>query len=181
MTTIAESAERMEREAFEAWHRNFYRGGYSRSLAWGSFGYIDDTTQAQFVAWQAARRALPVAMALKGKAIVDRRALVDCLMLIDPPPMEFEGKTHVFVNPMAAQILTMLSAAVRRLTAPAAPKQETCWCQTCRPITMGDMRMVLCPTCGNKRCPMANDHRNVCTGSNEAGQPGSAYPKQEKA
>jgi hypothetical protein len=36
--------------------------------------------------------------------------------------------------------------------------------------------MVLCETCGNKRCPHANDHRNECTHSNESGQPGSAYP-----
>ena len=36
-------------------------------------------------------------------------------------------------------------------------------------------RMVLCQTCGNKRCPHATDHRNACTGSNEPGQPGSAY------
>ena len=33
------------------------------------------------------------------------------------------------------------------------------------------MRMSLCPTCGNKRCPAASDHaRYVCTGSNEPGQ-----------
>ena len=56
------------------------------------------------------------------------------------------------------------------------PATTTCHCHTCRPITMADMRMILCPTCGNKRCPHANDHRNVCTGSNEPGQPGSAYP-----
>lgn len=37
-------------------------------------------------------------------------------------------------------------------------------------------RMILCPTCGNKRCPKANDHRHTCTHSNEPGQPGSAYP-----
>lgn len=37
-------------------------------------------------------------------------------------------------------------------------------------------RMILCPICGNKRCPHANDHRLACTGSNEPGQPGSAYP-----
>lgn len=35
--------------------------------------------------------------------------------------------------------------------------------------------MILCAKCGNKRCPHANDHRNACTNSNEAGQPGSAY------
>lgn len=36
-------------------------------------------------------------------------------------------------------------------------------------------RMVLCATCGNKRCPHATDHRNACTNSNEPGQKGSAY------
>ena len=33
-------------------------------------------------------------------------------------------------------------------------------------------RMILCPDCGNKRCPRAQDHRNECTGSNEPGQIG---------
>ena len=36
-------------------------------------------------------------------------------------------------------------------------------------------RMILCSSCGSKRCPHANDHRNACTGSNEPGQKGSAY------
>lgn len=53
---------------------------------------------------------------------------------------------------------------------------ERCGCHACRPVTLADMRMVLCDQCGNKRCPHANDHRNACTNSNEAGQPGSAYP-----
>lgn len=35
--------------------------------------------------------------------------------------------------------------------------------------------MILCPTCGNKRCPHATDHDLACTGSNEPGQKGSAY------
>lgn len=35
--------------------------------------------------------------------------------------------------------------------------------------------MVLCPICGNKRCPKASDHRLACTGSNEPGQEGSMY------
>lgn len=35
--------------------------------------------------------------------------------------------------------------------------------------------MALCPTCGNKRCPGAANHTNVCTGSNATGQPGSLY------
>jgi hypothetical protein len=36
-------------------------------------------------------------------------------------------------------------------------------------------RMIVCPRCGNKRCPHASDHRNACTNSNEPGQPGSVY------
>lgn len=57
-----------------------------------------------------------------------------------------------------------------------SPVTPDCWCRTCRPVTMSDMRFVVCPECGNKRCPHANDHRNDCTGSNEPGQVDSAYP-----
>lgn len=58
---------------------------------------------------------------------------------------------------------------------------ERCGCRACRPVTLADMRMVLCEQCGNKRCPHANDHRNPCTNSNEPGQPGSAYPEPSAA
>lgn len=37
------------------------------------------------------------------------------------------------------------------------------------------MHFVVCPTCGNKRCPHASDHEFTCTGSNEPGQAGSVY------
>ncbi len=56
------------------------------------------------------------------------------------------------------------------------PGIPDCWCRTCRPVVLNDMRFVVCPDCGNKRCPRANDHRNACTGSNEPGQEGSAFP-----
>lgn len=36
-------------------------------------------------------------------------------------------------------------------------------------------RMIVCPECGNKRCPRATDHRLECTKSNDPGQPGSRY------
>lgn len=65
--------------------------------------------------------------------------------------------------------------------APAPAEKPACWCETCRPIVAGDMRMVLCPECGNKRCPKANDHRNACTDSNDPGQTGSAYPAHTAA
>lgn len=57
-----------------------------------------------------------------------------------------------------------------------AETSTKCWCLSCRPVTMNDARFVVCPDCGNKRCPHANDHRNACTESNEPGQEGSAYP-----
>ncbi|HHL3907766.1 TPA: hypothetical protein ACQ7G7_001034 [Klebsiella pneumoniae] len=59
---------------------------------------------------------------------------------------------------------------------PVSEQKPDCWCLTCRHVTLNDMRFVVCPDCGNKRCPRANDHRNACTGSNEPGQDGSAYP-----
>ena len=59
---------------------------------------------------------------------------------------------------------------------PVSEQKRDCWCRTCRPVVLNDMRFVVCPDCGNKRCPRANDHRNACTGSNEPGQGGSAYP-----
>jgi hypothetical protein len=37
-------------------------------------------------------------------------------------------------------------------------------------------RMILCPDCGNKRCPKASDHELACTKSNKSGQKGSVYP-----
>lgn len=69
-------------------------------------------------------------------------------------------------------------AAAFAVATPASPAEpmSACWCATCRPVTLLDSRMVLCSTCGNKRCPRANDHRHDCSGSNEPGQSGSAYP-----
>ncbi|WP_447839289.1 hypothetical protein [Enterobacter cloacae] len=57
-----------------------------------------------------------------------------------------------------------------------AETSTKCWCRTCRPVTFADSHFVVCPECGNKRCPHANDHRHACTGSNEPCQEGSAYP-----
>lgn len=51
-----------------------------------------------------------------------------------------------------------------------------CCCRRCLK-DRDEMRafMIVCPDCGNKRCPKASDHRLVCTRSNEPGQPGSVY------
>lgn len=57
----------------------------------------------------------------------------------------------------------------------ATEPAQRCWCETCRPVTIGDMRMVVCPECGNKRCPKATHHDNPCTNSNDIGQKGSSW------
>ena len=53
-----------------------------------------------------------------------------------------------------------------------------CWCHKCCEGQTGYQhmfRMVLCPTCGNKRCPRATSCKLEYTGSNEPGQVGSIY------
>ena len=57
-----------------------------------------------------------------------------------------------------------------------------CYCYTCNKdnTTESDLpfvmtQMILCPTCGNKRCPHSKDHNLACTNSNDPGQPGSRY------
>ena len=58
-----------------------------------------------------------------------------------------------------------------------------CWCYNCLeglldPRTMMPPTLntfIVCPLCGNKRCPRATDHHLECTNSNEPGQPGSRY------
>ena len=50
-----------------------------------------------------------------------------------------------------------------------------CWCTTCRPITPCNARFVVCPECGNKRCPKAHNHELTCTNSNDVGQKGSSW------
>lgn len=62
------------------------------------------------------------------------------------------------------------------LAARDATPVPVCQCEECLPNTWDKQRMILCATCGNKRCPHAASHRNTCTGSNEPGQVGSCYP-----
>lgn len=55
-----------------------------------------------------------------------------------------------------------------------------CGCWTCIAKNREEtgslfMPFVVCPECGNKRCPRATHHDNVCTGSNETGQTGSRF------
>ena len=46
--------------------------------------------------------------------------------------------------------------------------EQKCWCRTCRPITLTDMRFVVCPECGSKRCPRAGSCKEPCIGPQES-------------
>lgn len=87
-------------------------------------------------------------------------------------PTEDIDRPDVFLAWSAMPRATLKSL----LQAGNSPVIPDCWCRTCRPVVLNDMRFVVCPDCGNKRCPRANNHRNACAGSNEPGQEGSAYP-----
>jgi FMN phosphatase YigB (HAD superfamily) len=46
---------------------------------------------------------------------------------------------------------------------------------TCFKCTRPDTVMIICSTCGYKRCPHATHHIHDCTGRNDSGQVGSIY------
>lgn len=51
-------------------------------------------------------------------------------------------------------------------------KIPDCDCSYCKPITLENMRFVVCPSCHNKRCPKAQYHGFKCTNNNELNQVG---------
>lgn len=108
------------------------------------------------------------------------RALLDALYEFGPDEIAIsEHVTNLedaLQNAAAPQSPGSEPATVPGKWIPVSEQKPDCWCLTCRPVTLNDMRFVVCPDCGNKRCPRANDHRNACTRSNEPGQEGSAYP-----
>lgn len=65
---------------------------------------------------------------------------------------------------------------------------DECRCRSCLEARWAETQeefpvwgMILCSTCGNKRCPHANHHDNACTRSNELNQLGSAYDFRARA
>jgi hypothetical protein len=60
--------------------------------------------------------------------------------------------------------------------------KTACYCYNCNKdvkvqggIPYVATTMIVCPQCGNKRCPHSTDHNLACTNSNDPGQPGSRY------
>lgn len=68
-------------------------------------------------------------------------------------------------------------------TAEQQVEKTSCYCYNCNKDRLDESgrlpytatRMIVCPQCGNKRCPHSTDHNLPCTNSNEPGQPGSRY------
>lgn len=59
---------------------------------------------------------------------------------------------------------------------------KDCGCYRCmglqynnRGLPLTTQTFIVCPDCGNKRCPKSTDHTLECTNSNEPGQKGSRY------
>tara|TARA_R110000823_G_scaffold305077_1_gene426914 strand:+ start:2496 stop:3014 length:519 start_codon:yes stop_codon:yes gene_type:complete len=80
---------------------------------------------------------------------------------------------NIHDHPDAARIKAAAAINVAGINSPhnawRAETTPACWCETCRPIKIGkDMRMVLCPECGNKRCPRATNHIYQCTARKDA-------------
>jgi len=62
---------------------------------------------------------------------------------------------------------------------PQPAQLPKCGCRSC--LTPAELlsTFVVCPKCGNKRCPKADDHRNACTDSNAPGQ--APQPERQSA
>ncbi|HHS9871432.1 TPA: DUF550 domain-containing protein [Klebsiella pneumoniae] len=146
-------------------------------------GDLSEWADMQFLLWDAQRRAgitdEQITQAMIEKLAVNKRRSW-------PEPKDGEPRLHIKAQPAPiASVCTCPSGdSSLRWPCPVHPGNypaiPDCWCRTCRPVVLNDMRFVVCPDCGNKRCPRANDHRNACTGSNEPGQEGSAYPDSQQ-
>lgn len=88
-----------------------------------------------------------------------------------------------YVTAIPKEVLAARNASAVKSVVPDAYSGQ-CVCHACikqfdlkseSGISLAASQMILCPTCGNKRCPHASDHRLACTGSNEPGQAGSVY------
>ncbi|WP_423788260.1 DUF551 domain-containing protein [Klebsiella quasipneumoniae] len=118
--------------------------------------------------WEMARKTCRAAMPQE----LQKSAGADVICRSNENAQAVEVQSLTSINPAPDLVSLQKKAESIIGNYPGIPD---CWCRTCRPVVLNDMRFVVCPDCGNKRCPRANDHRNSCTGSNEPGQEGSSY------
>ncbi len=171
------------RADFERWFGDYH------DEACREYGGIDCTNPKGIAedAWQAALNhkaadATPTTEESSGVVLPEPDASVYTMEALVPGGREVSHVTFHRSLPAGTKLYTeqtvrtLLAKGIKEslTTAPAVPQR--CWCETCDTAANGwRTRMALCPTCGNKRCPRANHHGNVCTGSNAPGQPGSSW------
>ena len=120
-----------------------------------------------------------------GKAEADEEggpyASEETMSLAGPSPKAMAEAHAKDEARLHAAIQRERNLGARPLPALGNSELRACWCHECLnapehgPNNSALQTMILCPGCGNKRCPRANDHRYACTGSNEPGQFGSCY------
>lgn len=100
--------------------------------------------------------------------------LAQCLKVSRPTVERWLAGSHAPHPDLRAAALQSVEA----MGTPYPVSPDLCGCFDCteaRDPSECARRFIACPTCGNKRCPRATNHRHACTGSNEPGQPGSRY------
>ena len=163
---------------------------FKKAFATGKRGHKDLRRDWQDIADSAARR---LQMISEDEATFGQQNTIDCRTEAEKaeqePRSEFEKSLDEaqaavealgkWKDPRTVVGLNVAFDTERQLN--FAP--ERCECHQCikdnrlgGDVPLYFQKMIVCPQCGNKRCPRANDHRNECTESNEPGQPGSAYP-----
>ena len=75
--------------------------------------------------------------------------------------------------------------------APASYPPAACWCRNCDHAAKAGLsplaalqlgsRFIVCPDCGNKRCPKGTNHELACANSNAPGQIGSEWENVKPA
>jgi hypothetical protein len=103
-----------------------------------------------------------------------REGLLDAINAVLASPAEPSGKHDCGICGGVVDLSSAVKPSVK-IGAGAPLKLPACWCHRCQPRTGFATHMIVCPDCGNKRCPKASDHALSCTNSNEPGQPGSVY------
>lgn len=92
-----------------------------------------------------------------------------------------QGVTVLTLMQDAAKEIRRLRAGPQPGFAPELDHQPCChqciidrdWRDPNTGLLLNATMFLVCPECGNKRCPRANNHQFTCTGSNAPGQPGS--------
>ena len=102
-------------------------------------------------------------------------AVLDALNHTDgiSPESAASDELHRFTSANSARA----DETTLRARAEDATEPKSCSCRACNPDSR---RMIVCATCGNKRCPHASNHAFQCTWSNEPDQDPILRPTDQR-